>query len=658
MSIFKRTTFYSILFFLLFPQISWGQGGNPCGSFPCANGGACSTIASGGFVCSCRPFTSGFTCQDTVYPQVWGLNAPVVNKNDTNVAINGIYLSPTENVEVLTTYTITDGTLAIGTANITFGGSGNESASFTAVGTMVNLNLALDAATFTPTPNLSGINVAGIQIQVKYGSFIDTASVTFNILDTPTVQVNGKAGWRMMGVPITGVTVGDLAGINLVQGVTGLPFDTDDPNFYLWDPLADTPDYDVPANGLTDLPPGTGFIWYLYGPEANPDISESKPFPLTVQLTGNEAAGDVSLGTLAADWHLIANPLIEDIKFDLLTDGSGAALNVAGQVWDPNAGSEGSYELTTGGTLSNILPAWQGAFINLTSSAEIVIPQSAKTTGGTFLKEQFLPLAGQVEFLLEGESNGEPIVDKAAILYFSERAGEAWDGYDVPKLTPFSGSWATVNLVGDRDGERVYKSQHSLPYDFTGTQEIPVDIQLQKASGDFTLSWPVVSNLPLAELWLVDRQTGERYDLSRPGHIDFTMEATAKQAAATAETSVLKLPKPEPMRFKQSSEPRFVIQVNLEAVCEELPEAFTLNQNYPNPFNPTTIISYELPQAANVRLEVYDMAGRQVAMLVNEQVAAGRHTVSFNAGSLSSGVYMYRLQTERGVFTRKLTLIK
>ena len=156
----------------------------------------------------------------------------------------------------------------------------------------------------------------------------------------------------------------------------------------------------------------------------------------------------------------------------------------------------------------------------------------------------------------------------------------------------------------------------------------------------------------------MDRQTGERYDLSRPGHIDFTMEATAKQAAATAETSVLKLPKPEPMRFKQSSEPRFVIQVNPEAVCEELPEAFTLNQNYPNPFNPTTIISYELPQAASVRLEVYDMAGRQVAMLVNEQVAAGRHTVSFNAGSLSSGVYMYRLQTERGVFTRKLTLIK
>jgi hypothetical protein len=101
-----------------------------------------------------------------------------------------------------------------------------------------------------------------------------------------------------------------------------------------------------------------------------------------------------------------------------------------------------------------------------------------------------------------------------------------------------------------------------------------------------------------------------------------------------------------------------VIQVNPEAVREELPAEFTLNQNYPNPFNPTTVISYELPEAADVRLQVFDMAGRQVATLVSGQVGAGRHTVNFDASSLSSGVYMYRLQTQSGVFTRKLTLIK
>ena len=180
------TTFYSILFFLLFTQISWGQfgGGDPCGTFPCSNGGTCSVDADGGYICDCPPFYSGPQCQDLQsYPVVLGLIAPVVNENDTNVAIDdSINLWPIANVNVTTTFTITGGTLAIGTTNITFGGSGNQSANFTAVGTMVNLNLALDAATFTPTPNLSGINVAGIEIKVEYAiNSSDTASVTFDI---------------------------------------------------------------------------------------------------------------------------------------------------------------------------------------------------------------------------------------------------------------------------------------------------------------------------------------------------------------------------------------------------------------------------------------------------------------------------------------------
>ncbi|NBC05143.1 MAG: T9SS type A sorting domain-containing protein, partial [Bacteroidetes bacterium] len=85
---------------------------------------------------------------------------------------------------------------------------------------------------------------------------------------------------------------------------------------------------------------------------------------------------------------------------------------------------------------------------------------------------------------------------------------------------------------------------------------------------------------------------------------------------------------------------------------------FTLAQNYPNPFNPTTQISYQLPVSSEVRLEVYDMLGRNVATLVNEQVSAGRHTVNFDAGNLSSGVYLYRLQAGSQIMTRKLTILK
>ena len=88
------------------------------------------------------------------------------------------------------------------------------------------------------------------------------------------------------------------------------------------------------------------------------------------------------------------------------------------------------------------------------------------------------------------------------------------------------------------------------------------------------------------------------------------------------------------------------------------PERFVLEGNYPNPFNPTTTIRYSLPEAATVTLEVFDVTGRSIRKLVNETQAAGEHTVSFDAGSLPSGVYMYRLEAGAFQATRTMTLTK
>ena len=89
-----------------------------------------------------------------------------------------------------------------------------------------------------------------------------------------------------------------------------------------------------------------------------------------------------------------------------------------------------------------------------------------------------------------------------------------------------------------------------------------------------------------------------------------------------------------------------------------IPKNFALQQNFPNPFNPTTVISYELPVTSSVRLIVYDMLGREVAVLVNEQRPAGAHTAMWDAQGMPSGVYFYRLTAGSFMSTHKMLMIK
>ncbi len=97
---------------------------------------------------------------------------------------------------------------------------------------------------------------------------------------------------------------------------------------------------------------------------------------------------------------------------------------------------------------------------------------------------------------------------------------------------------------------------------------------------------------------------------------------------------------------------------NEEELFDELPKNVSLSQNYPNPFNPVTTINYGLDKPGRVSIRVYDITGRLVSVLVDENSSAGNFSVSWNATGFSSGVYFYALEALGQKVSKKLTVLK
>lgn len=116
--------------------------------------------------------------------------------------------------------------------------------------------------------------------------------------------------------------------------------------------------------------------------------------------------------------------------------------------------------------------------------------------------------------------------------------------------------------------------------------------------------------------------------------------------------------------------PKFIVRLLEESIAQldgkttgvdeidGLPTVYELSQNYPNPFNPTTQIKFSVPEAGNVKITIFDVIGKQVEVLVDQNMNAGNFTTTWNAGRYASGVYFYRMQSNNFVSVKKMVLIK
>ncbi len=156
--------------------------------------------------------------------------------------------------------------------------------------------------------------------------------------------------------------------------------------------------------------------------------------------------------------------------------------------------------------------------------------------------------------------------------------------------------------------------------------------------------------------------TGYAYDYSTKKHFvldaknfavngSLTILDSAYSVLGTYQLSIA----PRRILFKYNSQPSSINE-NFTV------SSFTLNQNYPNPFNPSTKVSWQMPVSGHTSLKIYDILGNEIATLVDDFMQAGNYSVDFNAGSLSSGVYIYTLRitndNQNFISSKKMTLLK
>lgn len=481
-------------------------------------------------------------------------------------------------------------------------------------------------------------------------------------------KVSGVRGWRMVSSPVSS-TYGDFLDGTLTQGYSGstlgnAALDSLQPNVltYLENfPGTDNQRYRTATSSGQSVSQGQGVFVFFFGDIAA-DARYNNPLPDTLDVTGQEFDGDgteVDFGvtyTTAADsgWNLVGNPFGATINWDDSPNWTKTNIESTIYVWDPAANSGNGEYLTWNGTTGTLgsgrISPFQGFWIKANaSSPSLIVNKEAKTTGGNFIRKANNSRSTVIELMATTEN-----LSKRINFMFSETASRNIDSKDGYRLIPFSTSNIEFYSLLD-DGTQL--AINNLPLNFTNRIKIPLSLNAYESqvplSGDFNISLSGLKGIP--EEWLIlliDNETGTVTNLRDNTSYEFFHSTKGKISSNTSHSKI------QIKEKSKSISTRFTLQITTEEIEANIPEEVYLNQNYPNPFNPSTSIPFGLDVDSKVKLEVFDILGRKVSTLVNENMTAGTYNINFQAQNLASGVYFYRLVTDSGVFTQRFTLIK
>jgi len=510
-----------------------------------------------------------------------------------------------------------------------------------------------DNQSLVRAPDITGVFVKHSQASGSAGALFSPGTKTDGAFFTTAIRIEGNSGWRMLAPPSDNMAISEISDDTPIQGFG----DGFDKNFFTG---YDGSSFTAPPDLSGTLGSGEGFLLYFF----NNNEAGSSTLPVVIDIgSGSEPASDVTV-PLHADgdgWNLLGNPFQTAFDINALLENGGTLANTVGSVWSDE---DESYTLTT--LNDNKIAPGQGFFIqNDTALAgnpasSVTFPVSGKTTGTRFFKSP-ASKGRYIQFVLHSRQfgTGKNHNDLSTVLYFHEDAKHGLDRWDTGKLFPLKSSYS---ILGIKTGKGEVMAQDARPYELSDTQTFYFNIEAVNVESIHKITWELV-NIP--ERWkmvLNDKITGREINLREQASYIFSVPASEISISNSSPFdhqnfgSVKRKTSGNSFRFKVQVIPETAVSIHEP---EKLPEDYVLEQNYPNPFNPSTVIRYQLPDAGEVRLEVFDVLGQQVATLLNsENKQAGTHSVIFDAAGLTSGIYFYRLTAGNITKTRTLMLIK
>ena len=298
---------------------------------------------------------------------------------------------------------------------------------------------------------------------------------------------------------------------------------------------------------------------------------------------------------------------------------------------------------------------WTPVFVNTSEYRA----SSGISSRNSMIFDRYIPIR-----LSEGSRNQKRQLDTAFLGFIEQPSTGEVIRYDLPKLSTILPLMEPDNsnklfLSSDKAGHRTNSFMH-LPYNISDSYRVGIGTDLVMQSSNMFLEWSIPDAIP--EEWIItleDRQTGTLTNMREENSYRFRSAGREQQVTDRREvvqTEVSIFENDEGYRFYMIIEP-------FEAVAEkeetlDIPGSVELRPNYPNPFNPSTNISFYLPEERPVRLGIYNIVGQQVALLLDDTIQPGEHSVVWNAVNNPSGIYIVQLETGNRTLTRKITLIK